>query len=721
MTVRLLCAYERYPVNAIVSLDAGTEAGLIAAKQASADTTGGTPFMPISGPVQSRTGMFSVEAARARTILLPEGQALTAVGAAGTVGTVTRLDAAGVPIGTPWAVGVGAMPQIGPYSGVQKVLITCTAGSIDATVGDAVLNSFLDKTMLRLSRSIAAAERANRMKDSPWGPAPTWAQNTVYTPGQVVRGLGADAANLYMLVGSTTVVGDATQATARTATSAASGNGPSGTGIQGTAGASNVAFATVTRVGATATFTLTGGKAHGMGIGYQFNASGITPSGFNGTWNVASVASPSAFTAVLSADPGGDATVPGAYIQYNTIVDGTCVWTYVGKATSTGTMPLYSTVTPAGPADVMDGFTAVIAAANYTALGLVPTTTSAANPKFRVSGVLPAAWGTFQGSPGGPVSAITRPVYYTRPVVEIETNSDTWIAIRPQASMTQYLQLLAIEINGRWISESPWVSRAASGSNALLLNLAPFGKGKKNIRLQYRGANVTNGANWAYEVATPADSFAYPPSYPNSLRLAIETDSIGAMVGIVGGLNPMDMLEGMYQAQLGVTDVYNGGVGGTGIISTSGGALTNYLQRIPDIVAFNPDIFIMTGNVNDDTGNSSPSPANQALYLQYFQALRAALPNVPIFITPRNRLRNDVRANALATENDLLIAFNTWNDPYSCFIPVLTGPTDMETSTPGKFYTNVSPYTDTHPWPLFHHHRAAFEIAAIKNFVASKA
>lgn len=54
MTVRLLCAYSIYPVNAIVTLDAGTEAGLVAAKRASTNTAGGTVYVPPVQPNQIR-------------------------------------------------------------------------------------------------------------------------------------------------------------------------------------------------------------------------------------------------------------------------------------------------------------------------------------------------------------------------------------------------------------------------------------------------------------------------------------------------------------------------------------------------------------------------------------------------------------------------------------------------------------------------------------------
>jgi hypothetical protein len=45
MTIKLLCGRGKFPAGAIVTLDAGTEAGLIAANQASADLTGGMKYV----------------------------------------------------------------------------------------------------------------------------------------------------------------------------------------------------------------------------------------------------------------------------------------------------------------------------------------------------------------------------------------------------------------------------------------------------------------------------------------------------------------------------------------------------------------------------------------------------------------------------------------------------------------------------------------------------
>ena len=58
------------------------------------------------------------------------------------MGKLHRLDPAGgnTPLQS-WAFGAGALAPIGPYAGEQRVLITCSAGSITATVGDAVLGA----------------------------------------------------------------------------------------------------------------------------------------------------------------------------------------------------------------------------------------------------------------------------------------------------------------------------------------------------------------------------------------------------------------------------------------------------------------------------------------------------------------------------------------------------------------------------------------------------
>lgn len=83
----------------------------------------------------------AVPAAPAQGVLA-EGQSLTITTSAGGAGTYQRYDSNGVAQrgAVPLAPGVAV---VGPFSGTQKILITPTAGSIDATVGDAVLGAAL--------------------------------------------------------------------------------------------------------------------------------------------------------------------------------------------------------------------------------------------------------------------------------------------------------------------------------------------------------------------------------------------------------------------------------------------------------------------------------------------------------------------------------------------------------------------------------------------------
>lgn len=93
-----------------------------------------------TGTAVLRQTPVTISANKQAPIILQEGDALTVKGATSTTGTVARLDAAGATLQT-WTVTAGTLPPIGPFAGTQQFLITCTAGSIDTTVGDAVLGA----------------------------------------------------------------------------------------------------------------------------------------------------------------------------------------------------------------------------------------------------------------------------------------------------------------------------------------------------------------------------------------------------------------------------------------------------------------------------------------------------------------------------------------------------------------------------------------------------
>lgn len=111
MTVRLLCARGKYPANAIVTLDAGTEAGLVTAKMASTDMTGGVPYVELPSPNQIVASDLVYDAS-------------------GTLIGMTTIDGKIQPLGGGLPYTQPAAPIIGTATaGNGTVTITWTAGA----------------------------------------------------------------------------------------------------------------------------------------------------------------------------------------------------------------------------------------------------------------------------------------------------------------------------------------------------------------------------------------------------------------------------------------------------------------------------------------------------------------------------------------------------------------------------------------------------------------
>lgn len=86
-------------------------------------------------PAIGTLGKVLIEPTRPETIILTEGNALNIYGSLSAVGSVQYVDENGK-LKT-ITVSSGPMPQIGGFSGSRKFYISCSAGSITATIGDA--------------------------------------------------------------------------------------------------------------------------------------------------------------------------------------------------------------------------------------------------------------------------------------------------------------------------------------------------------------------------------------------------------------------------------------------------------------------------------------------------------------------------------------------------------------------------------------------------------
>jgi hypothetical protein len=93
MTIRLLTAYDKYPINAIITLDAGTETGLIGAKMASADTAGGVPYVVPVAPNQRMPAQVEMDPSGAIIGLAHvDGRRILVIAAAAPVNADGRAD-----------------------------------------------------------------------------------------------------------------------------------------------------------------------------------------------------------------------------------------------------------------------------------------------------------------------------------------------------------------------------------------------------------------------------------------------------------------------------------------------------------------------------------------------------------------------------------------------------------------------------------------------------
>jgi hypothetical protein len=484
----------------------------------------------------------------------------------------------------------------------------------------------------KIRASIAAALNHNPQVSAPWYAAPTWTISTTYGAGQVVRGTGADAVNLYFMCGSTSTAGDV-------GTSAASGTGPS-----------------------------------------------------------------------------GDAVATG-------IADGTCRWVFLGKSwpTASTTLPLISTAKLAAATDLMTGLVQLIPAATATAIGLVGYTPTDLTTEMSVTGGLYAARdaGRVNSANIGTVAAPSYNVLFERPAVEFDTNAVKWVGLKAGTSI-QACARYDITVNGRHICESQYsVPVGTSTDLVVLINMSAFGPGMKRVRVSVSGSLIGKLTSMIY---LAKDDFIRPVENPNRFRIAFEGDSITACAGMVGDqrYNPRYWIEQIVADRIGCDSYYNNSVAGTGVVYPTAGG-NAYIYRLPDLVAFAPDIVIIGGFRNsygEVAGAYNNSANRKRCMLEYFRAIRAALPSCYIVVLGNQVLQDDSVVDSATTgvqvERDALTAFTAFGDTNSAYIPFLLDTKIRISNTVGRnFWGSGVAYGDSHPTPPYYQYTGALYARAI--------
>lgn len=528
-----------------------------------------------------------------------------------------------------------------PTSAAQQLADRLIHTGVDGRINDAsktaLRNSGISRLLTKMSSTIARAEGNNPQVLAPWSAAPTWAINTVYGAGQVVRGTGADASNLYLMAGNNTTVN-------AEGTSAAAGGGPSGIG------------------------------------------------------------------AAL-------------------ITDNTCRWLYVGKATAVDTVtPFLSTASLTTSTDEMNGYFQNITTATASAIGLsgyrpVNVTGTFGTEAYFTGGLFNSRGAEqVNGGNSGTAASPSYPASKQRGSLKFVTNARKWIGLNSQNSVILKNSSYDIIVNGRRLSETPLVYGADNSGRVHLFNLSKFPEGLKTIEVR---VSDSIQSRIAFEVHAAEGDFVMPFENPNRWRMAFEGDSI-TQGTYIAAFKPQYWIERIVGDHLGCDAVYNNAEIGTGLINSY--SKTVYMDRMQDLVAFAPDVVVL-GGCHNDSGNDATynSTTRRAAALAYFQALRSSLPNAIVVVIGAQLLQGEVLTAGATTQQqvevDIKAAFDTWGDPNSTFIPLLTDPKQRVTSANGRFYfaSGPAPYTDTHPIPGYYPYIGGLIAEKIKKFVLSSA
>lgn len=414
-----------------------------------------------------------------------------------------------------------------------------------------------------------------------------------------------------------------------------------------------------------------------------------------------------------SAGSGGPSGIGPALITDNTIC-----WEYIGASTSTGTFPLESTVVPTTSTDVTNGYLCNVLPANLTAMGLtqyVRNTITSQLVSLANSNLTDVV--TLRHKNAGSVAAPFRPVSSGKSVARFTTNAKKWIALKTNGPMYQYTNAIqAIKVNGQLLSECgtfPFMGATDAGGGAWLLDVSRFPSGDKHIEIFIQGAPSTV----IFDTYLLPEEVMYPTEVVNDFKIAIEGDSVADMT-YGGSFCWFSRYEFMLSEMLGATSAYNNCIGGTSIVSNSGGAKTNYMERLDDIILFQPDLLIISGTHNDV--GLTQGQMDTALWA-YLNAVRAALPNVTICIQGGNCLSAGL-ASQQPNETRLKNSYNAWPGDKSntLFVDVLnTTPNLILSSATGYYYHSTgvpSGYTDGHPCFWYYKHLVPIVANAIRKF-----
>jgi lysophospholipase L1-like esterase len=264
---------------------------------------------------------------------------------------------------------------------------------------------------------------------------------------------------------------------------------------------------------------------------------------------------------------------------------------------------------------------------------------------------------------------------------------------KPTADIATFCTFNCVTING---GQNAFVWRAEAMVDAIKVQFTVFNYGGTHCRFlvndQYVAATQTTVANSATSYITldftaaggravrkialegenalvfqcfsvlPTESLTKPGG--TVTRMFVVSDSFGAGGGATERFKAFPQVLGDL---LGMRDLWNNGVSGTGYLNPGAGQLT-FRQRLSDMVTAAPDIVLIVGGHND-TGPA----ALQAEILTYLTAIRAqsVLSGIPVIVAGVNGA-NQATATTIPLENAMAAAVTAFADPLMYFVPEVT-------------------------------------------------
>ena len=331
----------------------------------------------------------------------------------------------------------------------------------------------------------------------------------------------------------------------------------------------------------------------------------------------------------------------------NLISDNTAQWAYLGSPTITANDPLAPTITTSG-SSVPGSLTNLYDCVNFSSV-------------FRRRGCYTQAFATsywnlftldYKSGVTVPGANVAVEFMTDAPIFAIaQTNNDPRCNVR---------------IDGRLVAlDGP--ARAANSPNWSIYDFSAVGgRRTRRVTVEYCNAWATNTQRFGGVRVGPNDQVWSPPAA--QAKAVFCADSILSGTSTYGPMLFGSSVATNVGRALGWDDVWDMSIGGTGYVATSGGnAYYTFAQRIPQIVAQNPDIVVFMGSTND-FGQSGVTAAVTAT-LRGLRDAGYAGPIVVAGVIP-------VSAEAATTEAQVAAGVAAFVDPRrsTYWIPVASDP-----------------------------------------------